>query len=126
MSLSNYLEDKWLKSLQGQSFVLANGSTYVKLHKANPGELGTLGAADETARKACTWAAPVGNAMVNASPITWTNVGYSETYNNISLWDTAGPTGGNCLGYGALSSGKQVTAGDNATFDAGSITFTVE
>lgn len=124
MSISNYLEEAWLKTLRGGG----NGTNYtapatihVKLHIGDPGEDGTANAAGETTRRPATFAAPAnpGGTMDSNADIAWTNVSTSETYSHISIWDAA--SGGNCLWKGALTASKSVTAGDNFTIPSGSL-----
>lgn len=124
MSLSNYLEGKYLNCLRGTSFSVS--FCYVKLHSADPGEDGTSAPALNTERKQITWAAPVGNAMTNSAEITWPSVPNAETYRWVSLWDNFGPAGGNCLAKGQLAQEKVVAQGDPATFAVGSVTFTLD
>lgn len=122
MSISNYAENKLLDTLRNVSFSVA--TCYVKLHISDAGEDGTTGAAAETTRKAVTWSAAASGSMATASSLTWTNVSTTETYSHWSMWDTVGPTGGNCLWTGALSSTAAVTAGD--TFEITSLTLTLD
>lgn len=122
MSISNYAENKLLDTLRNVSFAVT--TAYVKLHIADAGEDGTTGAAAETTRKAVTWSAASGGSMASSGTLTWTNVSTTETYTHWSMWDTVGPTGGNCLWTGALSSSAAVTAGD--TFEITSLTLTLD
>jgi hypothetical protein len=70
------------------------GTTFVKLHTADPGAAAaTAAAAGDTTRKAATMAAASGGSKAmtgTAGP--WTNGGTSETLTHISLWtaSTAG------------------------------------
>lgn len=70
------------------------GTTFVKLHTADPGAAGaTAAAAGDTTRKAATMAAASGGSKAmtgTAGP--WTNGGTSETIAFISLWSAS--TGG--------------------------------
>ena len=124
MTLSNYLENKFLNTLKGTSF--SAGTTYIKLHTANPGEDGVNAAAENATRKLVTWNTVSSGAMSNSVALTWTSVPALETYAWVSLWDSAGPTGGNCLAYGQLTTTKSVSVGDNVTFAIGAITFTLD
>lgn len=122
MSISNYLENQLLNTLRNTSFSVAN--VYIKLHIADAGEDGTTGAAAETTRKLISFSAASGGSMSSSATITWTNVSTTETYSHWSAWDTVGPTGGNCLWTGALSSTAAVTAGD--TFEITSLSLTLD
>lgn len=121
MSISNYAENKLLDTIRNQSFAVT--TAYVKLHIGDPGEDGTNNAAAETTRKSVSWSAASGGTMASSATIEWTNVSTTETYSHFSLWDSVGPTGGNCLWYGALSSSAAVTAGD--TFQITSLSLTL-
>lgn len=122
MSISNYAENKLLDTLRNQSFAVT--TAYVKLHTGDPGEDATNNAATETSRKAVTWSAASGGSLASSGTLEWTNVAATETYSHWSLWDSAGPTGGNPLWKGALSSSAAVTAGD--TFQITSLTLTLD
>lgn len=114
MSLSNYLEDAFANALRGGgngTTFTAPANVYAKLHTDDPGEDGTSNAAGETTRQAVEFGAASGGAIALSNTPTWTNVSTSETYSHVSLWDNS--TAGNCLGSGALSSPKTVTAGDS-------------
>jgi hypothetical protein len=128
VSISNYLEENFLKTLRGGgngTNYTAPAAVYVKLHTGDPGEDGTGNAAGETTRQAVTFAAPAnpGGTMASNAAVSWTNVSTSETYSHASLWDHV--SAGNCLWTGALTVSKAVTAGDNATFASGAITVTL-
>lgn len=122
MSITNYAENKLLDTLRNQSFAVT--TAYVKLHTGDPGEDATNNAATETSRKAVTWSAASGGSLASSATLEWTNVAATETYSHWSLWDGAGPTGGNPLWKGALSSSAAVTAGD--TFQITSLTLTLD
>lgn len=128
MSVSDYLEEAWLKTLRGGgngATFTAPAAVYVKLHTGDPGEAGTANAAGETTRQAATFAAPTSGAgtMVSNADVTWTNVSTTETYSHVSLWDAS--TAGNCLISGALTASKSVTAGDTFTIPSGSLSLAV-
>lgn len=121
MSASDYLENKILESLRGTSFSVA--ALYVKLHIGDPGEAGTSNPAGNTVRQAVTFAAASGGTMASSASVDWTSVSTSETYSHFSVWDNA--SAGNCLGYSALTASKGITAGDDATFPSGLLTWSI-
>lgn len=128
MSLSNYTEENWLKTLRGGgngTSYSAPAAIYTKLHTGDPGEDGTANAAGETTRKATTFAAPSNPAgtMASNADVQWTNVSTSETISHVSLWDAS--TAGNCIITGALSASKAVNAGDTFTIASGDLTLTL-
>ena len=128
MSISNYLEEAWLKTIRGGgngTSYTAPAAVYVKLHIGVAGEDGTANAAGETTRQAAVFAAPSNPAgtMTTSADITWTSVSTAETISHFSLWDNS--TAGNCLGDGALGASKTVAVGDNLTITAGNLTWTL-
>lgn len=128
MTLSNYIEEAWLKTIRGggagTSFT-APAAVYVKLHTADPGEDGTTAAAGETTRQAVVFAAPAnpGGTMTTSADVTWTSVSTAETLSHFSLWDAS--TAGNCLGSGAFGDSRTVAVGDDLTITAGNLTWTL-
>lgn len=121
MSYSNYTEDKINDAIcNNTSFVVAQ--PYVKLHIGDPGEAGTANAATETTRKSASFGASASGTATTDALLEWLTVAGSETYSHISLWDAS--TAGNCLGSGALTTPKAVTAGDTFQIPSGSLTFT--
>ena len=122
MSLSNYAEDKIVDAIcNNASFAVAQ--VYTKLHIGDPGEDGTGNAAGETTRKSTSFGASSGGVGTSDALLEWTNVSTSETYSHVSFWDAS--TAGNCLGSGALTSSKVVTAGDTFQIPSGSLTLTI-
>ena len=122
MTISNYLEDQLLDTLDGSGSAYSASATYLKLHLGDPGEEGTANPATETTRKAVDFVAADGGEMVSDGTVEWTLVAATETYSHWSMWDAE--TAGNCLWYGALSANASVTAGD--TFEITSLTLTLE
>jgi hypothetical protein len=125
MSISNYAENKMLDAvLNNVSLVVAQA--YVKLHIADPGEDGTASAAAETARKALSVGAAAAGVCTSDADLNWPTVAASETYSHVSLWDSVGPAGGNCLWTGGLTTPKAVTAGDTFTIPTGQLTVSLD
>lgn len=122
MSLSNYLEDALLDHVTGNATYTAPANIYVKLHTGDPGEAGTANAATETTRVLITFDASSSGTAAQSNTPSWTSVSTTETYSHISLWDNL--TVGNCLGSGALTASKAVTAGDN--FELSSTDWTLD
>lgn len=124
MTASNWLENQFLEALRGTPFSVAN--LYVKLYINNPGEDGTnaSSAAGNTVRRPVTFSAAAGGVMVSNVSVDWTSVSTSETYSHFAIWDN--DTAGNCVGYAALTAPKSITAGDDATFPAGLLTWTID
>jgi hypothetical protein len=125
MTISNYAELKILDAvLNAVSFSVTQA--YVKLHLGDPGEDGTGNPAVETTRKALSFAAAAAGAAASDAAATWTLVAATETYSHISLWDTVGPAGGNCLWTGPMAAPKAVTAGDTFEFPAASVVVSLD
>lgn len=121
MSLSNYTENAVLNAMRGGT-PFSVSAIYAKLHLGDPGENGTDNAALETTREVVTFDAPVNGVMALAVNTTWSSVAATETYAGVSLWDSAGPTGGNCLGAGTLTASGQSAAGSDFLIQAGDLT----
>ena len=121
--LSDYAELKLLDHLLGTTTYTKPTAVYVKLHTADPGEAGANNAFGDTTRKAVTFAAAAsGAAAATGTPVcTWSPISASGTITHWSLWDTVGPTGGNCLLTGALSVSKTVAASNNFSLSSLSV-----
>lgn len=124
MSLSDFLENALLDHIRGGTAYTQPTSLHVKLHTGAPGEAGTANAAGETTRKTVTFGAASGGSMANNAEVLWENVSTTETYTHFSVWDAA--TGGNNLGAGALDSSVAVTAGEDARFAVGALTWSLD
>jgi hypothetical protein len=124
MSISNYAELEILDHLTGRLAWTAPTTVYVKLHLGDPGEDCTLSPAADTRRVAVSWSAAASGAISSSATLTWTSVTTAETYSHWSLWDSAGPTGGNPLWNGALASAAAVSVGD--TFQITSLTLSLD
>ena len=128
MSISNYVETKVMDALFNNVSPVAIqlASRYIKLHTGDPGEDGTANAAGETTRKSITGAASVNGVFTSAADLSWVAVSTTETITHVSLFDTVGPAGGNCLWSGALPGPKALTAGDTLTITTGNLTVTLD
>jgi hypothetical protein len=124
MTISSFLENELLDTLDGSGSAYSASATYLKLHIGNPGEDGTGNPAAETTRKEVEFevASAGSKSSTTGVSVEWTLVAATETYSHWSMWDAS--TGGNCLWYGALSASAAVTAGD--TFEITSLTLTLE
>lgn len=127
MSISNYAENKLVDAVVNASTTgggLPTADIWVKLHTGDPGEDGTANAAGETTRKQVAFGAAASGSAASSADAAWTSVSTSETYSHVSFWDAS--SGGNCLGAGALTASKAVTAGDNFTIPSGQLTFSID
>lgn len=103
---------------------------WIQLHTDHPGPAGTDNIATETTRMEATsaWGAdPVDNmdgtvTLTSDSDIgPWTSVAGTETYEYYSMWSDE--TAGTFIDSGSVTDGS-VTAGDNWTATAGTVTRT--
>ena len=122
MTISNFLENELLDTLDGAGSAYSASATYLKLHVGDPGETGANNPATETTRKAVSFNAASGGSKTSTATVEWALVAATETYTHWSLWDKS--SAGNCLWYGALSANAAVTAGD--TFEITSLTLTLD
>lgn len=125
MSLSNHAENAFANALRGGgngTNVTAPAALYAKLHIGDPGEDGTANAAGNTTRQEVQFGAASNGVVSLSNTPAWTSVSTSETYSYVSIWDNS--TAGNCWGSGALTSSVAVTAGDNFSLTALTITLT--
>jgi hypothetical protein len=118
MSLSNYGENLLLAAIPN--------SPYVKLHTGDPGEEGTANPCTETARKQVTLAAASGGVRKSNTAPEWTNLAAKENATHWSMWDSAGPAGGNCIGSGALNETEALDAGGSLLIKSGDLEFSLD
>jgi hypothetical protein len=115
--LSAYLCNSWLDSV-GNNTSFAVAVSYVKLHTADPGPLGTASPAIETTRKAVSFGVASAGVITSDADITWTNIAGSQDANHFTVWDNL--TAGNFLFSGSIVAGAY-TAGDTYTITAGNL-----
>lgn len=91
------------------------GTTWVKLHTADPGAAGaTAAAAGDTTRKQATMAsASAGSKAMTGTAGPWTNGGTSETISHLSLWTLV--SAGTFNASAALSSSQAWASGNTFT-----------
>ena len=138
---SNYTEEKTLKhifqnaSTNGAAWDTSTTDFYVSLHTGSPGEddSGANEISTTTtnyARQSVTFGdvTVVANTASLSSNVTvqfpQANVAYSANVTHLGLYDAS--TSGNLLFFGALSTEKQVTAGDVFQINSGSLTVTLD
>ena len=117
------LANKWLDMLGAAAFTAPTG-TYVKLHIGDPGSAAATSPSSVTTRPAVTWASASGGSKASSGTApSWTSWAgtNAEVVTHISVWDTAGPTGGNFLFSAALSASKTINTGD--TLNLTSLTY---
>jgi hypothetical protein len=107
--------------LNGTAFsIYTPGTTYVQLHTAGPGTVGTSNVAGNNVRAATgAFQAPSGGSTSNVAAINWTSVSTSETYTHVSLWSAA--TAGTFICSGSIAAAP-IVAGQNFSIAAGAMT----
>jgi hypothetical protein len=114
------LANKWLDMIGGTAFT-APAASYVGVHTADPGALGTTSpctGAVGGVRKAVVWgAAAAGSKAMTGTPSWASWDGGSVTISHVSAWDAL--SSGNFLFSGALAAGQAITNG--ATFNLTSL-----
>ena len=124
-SLSNYVEDNVINSLlRGVAWPSVTGSTYVALFTAAPSDAGggtevTGGSYARVAvsRATGSWDAPTDQSGSEKTANT-------GTVTHFGVFDAS--SGGNLLGWGDLTTSRNILNGDNApSFAAGTLVLTV-
>jgi hypothetical protein len=100
------LANRWLDLLRAIAFTAPAG-TYVKLHTGDPGPAGLLLPSAVTTRSQATFS-PAANALLTMNNVPAFSMTATENISHISVWDTVGPTGGNFLFSGVLTSPQAV------------------
>lgn len=119
-ALTNYAEVALLDHLLSNTALTSPATVYAKAHIGDPGEDGTGNPATVTTRIAMSFAAAAAGSISNNAQTLWDPYSASETITHISIWDAA--TAGNCLAYGALTSGITVNNGDPFSLESGDVT----
>jgi hypothetical protein len=129
-SFSDYWEDKILNHIFGKNNYIPP-TVYVALSTADP--LGDGSGLAEPVGNAYTrvetsasdWNTASGGSLANANDIIFAKAtGSWGTITHFALFDTE--TGGNFLGYGALSQPKAVDSSYTAIFDAGDLNISLD
>lgn len=96
------------------------GTSYVQIHKGNPGAAGTGNISAASARVKVTWASASGGSKAMTSMASqFTNGGATETIGYITLWTAA--TSGTFLATVQLTASVTWYAGDKINLDSLSI-----
>lgn len=69
-------------------------------------------------------ASPAGSCS-NTNAMTFGPILSSATVSGLQVWDTGGPTGGNMLWYGTLTTARALNAGDSLVFSPGALIITL-
>jgi hypothetical protein len=100
------------------------GTTWVKLHTADPGAAGATAAAvgDATRKQATMAAASAGSKAMTGTAGPWTNGGTSETVSHISLWTLV--SAGTFNLSGALTASQAWVSTNTLTLTALTVSYT--
>jgi hypothetical protein len=124
MGLTVAEQNKALNALTGRANYTASAAVYAKLHTGAPGDAGTANASTDTLRKLVAWAAPSSGAIASSAAVSWTlALSGTETLTHASYWDAL--TGGNCIGWSALSASATMGNGEVFTLSSGGLTMTL-
>jgi len=134
MSASNYLENKILDHILGNTAYSAPATVYIALHTADPTDVGNVGEVTCTgyARLAVTnnttnWPNASGGSKSSGADFTFAIPGSGGwgTVNYFSIWDAS--SAGNCLFISAvLAIPKTINQNDVVKFSSGNLTVTAD
>lgn len=127
MSLSNYLELKFLDHSLKNTAYTSPATVYMAAYTSDPGEAntGTEVSGSSYARVAITFGAASAGASLNSADIVFpTASGSWGTVTHFAIFDAL--TTGNMLYYGALGASIAVSTGQRLRFDAGSLSVSLD
>jgi hypothetical protein len=133
MSLSNYLEKKFVDHLTGVASYTAPSTLYLALYSATPSDSGggtelTSGTAPGYSRQAVTfnaYAASIADkALSSNAPVFTASGGNWPNVTHVGIFDAS--TAGNLLWYGAMTAAEQINDLGTLTFNAGDITLSLD
>jgi hypothetical protein len=122
VSLSNYLELKWLDHTLKNTGYTSPATVYMAAYTSDPGEAntGTEVSGGSYARVAVTFGAASGGQSLNSADIVFTTAtGSWGTITHFAIFDAL--TSGNMLVYGALGAPIGISTGQRLRFDAGTV-----
>lgn len=121
MSLTNYGEDKLLSLFKDA------GPYFLALFTASPGEEGggTEVSGASYARQQVTFGTPSSGKMVNSAAIEFPTA--TESWGTAVAWGLCdAEQGGNLVWYGAITTPKELLAGDIYRINSGNMTLTMD
>lgn len=125
-AMSDYLENKLLDHVLGNTAFTQPANLYLALFTSDPADdaSGTECSGNAYARTAITFNAASGGAADNAATVTFPTPtpGDWGTVTHFGIFDAA--TAGNLLVHGALTTSKVTAASDPVEFLAGDVTIT--
>lgn len=124
-AISNFLENELIDHVLRGAPYTSPGQVYVALHTANPTDAATgaeVGGGGYE-RQAVTFIAPTDGQTANQGNIVYENMP-SSVVTHVAIWDSA--SGGNMLFHGALTSAKNVDAGDTFIIAVGDLDVTLQ
>jgi hypothetical protein len=126
MSISDFLENELLDHVFNNAAYTSPTNTYISLHDGDPGETGAneISAGGNTyARQEASFAAASGGSVATDAQEEWTDMpdcesgGTNEQLSHVGIWDTV--SAGNFLWGGALTTPKNINAGDTFRIASG-------
>lgn len=128
-AFSNYMENEILDWFNGGAFPTQPSATWVQLFNGSPTETGSAGTGLYTRASVAAggWTTTTGATATisNTAAITITSSASSAaTADNFGVFDSS--AGGNLLFYGALTTSKTISVGDEVKFNASSLTLRVD
>jgi hypothetical protein len=98
---------------------LIGSYTWVQLHTASPGAVGTTAVAGNTTRKqVSSWGSVPAGGVVTAVDLAWTAVNTTEQYTHFTVWSASSA---GTFGFSGILTANPVTAGDNFTILSGNL-----
>lgn len=128
MGFSNYIETALCNWLRGNAAMPAQATPYLGLFSEDPTDAGS-GAEVTTqirsgGRLAVTFSSPTDGAMANANEIDFGNSENDVTVTHFGIFDAQ--SGGNLLVHKALATPKTFDTSDEAKWQAGALSVTVD
>lgn len=127
MPTTTFLANELLDHVFGGADYTRPGTLHVSLHTGTPGDAGSSEVSGNNySRSAVTnnatnWPAAAGKEQDNGEDVPFaTPSGPWGTVTHFGVWDAA--SGGNILGWGALTTSEAPDDGDTVSFPAGTLT----
>ncbi len=125
MSISNYYEDMILNHMIRNQAFTPPSAIYVSLHTADPGETGTSEVTGGSyARQVITFGAPSNGVITVSNTPEFSGMPAQAGIGWVGLWDSLLAGSNNCLWLGALTTPRDVLAGDTLRLTAFTVTLT--
>jgi len=130
MSFSDYLENKMLDHILNDGAYSAPANIFIGLYTATPNDAGggtevSGGAYARQSTGASDWDPAAGGSKANSSVVTFPDATADwGVVTHFGIFDAV--SGGNLMGYGSLTSSRDVKDGDIIKFTAGNLTVSLD